>query len=154
MSYDQNYVRLKGRLGRDAEVKYNSQGVPVAKFTIATSEQWKDANGEKKERTEWHTVTAFKWVAEDCAGILKGERVVVEGSIRTNKWTGKDGVERTDKEILATVVDCIETRNRKREASPAGAAPAGGTTEIPKTGATPLPAAGGVVDPNDDDLPF
>ena len=98
-------------------------------------------------------MTAFKWVAEDCAGLLKGERVVVEGSIRTNKWTGKDGVERTDKEILATVVDCIETRNRKREAAPAGAAPAGGTTEIPKGAATPLPAAGGT-DEEDDSLPF
>lgn len=165
MSYDQNYIRIKGRLGRDAEVRYNAQGVAVAKFTVATSEQWKDANGEKKERTEWHAVTAFKWVAEDCAGLLKGERVVVEGSIRTNKWTGKDGVERTDKEILATVVDCIETRKRNKESAPAGAAPAGGTplpaggtTEIPKAGGTPLPAAGAApgagTDEDDDLLPF
>lgn len=156
MSYDQNYVRLKGRLGHDAEVKYNPQGVAVAKFTVATSEQWKDKQtGEKKERTEWHKVTAFSYAAEDCAGLLKGERVIIEGAIRTNEWTDRDGNKRTDKEILATVVDAIEFRGKRKEKTDAPAQ--GGGTAIPKGEGAALPKADGAApaggDP-DDDLPF
>lgn len=90
-----------GNLGRDPEIKYLSSGEAVANFSIACSESWKDkATGEKKEITEWVRISFFGKLAEICGQYLKkGSQVYIEGSLRTRKWTDKDGQERYTTEI-------------------------------------------------------
>ena len=96
-----NKCLLIGNLGKDPEVRYSASGDAMCNLTIATSESWKDkATGEKKELTEWHKVSFFGKLAEICGQYLKkGSQVYVEGSIRTRKWTDKEGVERYTTEI-------------------------------------------------------
>ena len=95
-----NKVILVGNLGRDPESRFLASGEAVCNFSIATSEQWKNKNGEKQEATEWHRISFFGKVAEVCAKYLtKGSTVYIEGSIRTRKWTDKDGTEKYSTEI-------------------------------------------------------
>ena len=100
-----NKVILVGRLGRDPEVRYTQDGSAVASFSIATSEEWKDKNtGEKKERTEWHRIVAWRKLGEICGEYLsKGRQVYVEGKLQTRSWE-KDGVTRYSTEIVASDV--------------------------------------------------
>lgn len=93
-----NKVIIVGNLGGDPE----THG-PACKFSVATSETWTDKqSGDKQERTEWHRVTAFGRLAEICQEYLaKGRQVYVEGSLRTNKYADKDGIERWSTEIIA-----------------------------------------------------
>ena len=87
-----NKVILIGNLGGDPEARYTSSGIAVANFSIATTDTWKDADGNKQEKTEWHNITAWKKLAEICQQYLhKGSRVYVEGSIGQQTWD-KDGV--------------------------------------------------------------
>lgn len=95
-----NRVLLIGNLGRDPELKYLPSGDAVCNFSIATSEIWKDKAGEKQEATEWHRISFFGKAAEVCGKYLtKGSTVYIEGSIRTRKWTDKDGTEKYSTEI-------------------------------------------------------
>jgi single-strand DNA-binding protein len=96
-----NKAIILGNLGKDPEVRYSASGDAMCNLTIATSENWKDKQtGEKKELTEWHRVSFFGKLAEICGQYLKkGSQVYVEGSIRTRKWTDKDGIERYTTEI-------------------------------------------------------
>lgn len=107
-----NKVMLIGRLGRDPEVRYTPDGAAVANFSIATSEQWKDkATGEKKERTEWHRIVAFRKLGEICGEYLsKGRQVYVEGRLQTRSWE-KDGVTRYTTEIVASDVQFLGGRD-------------------------------------------
>ncbi len=103
-----NKVILVGRLGRDPEVRYLPNGEAVANFSIATSEQWKDRNSERQERTEWHNITMYRRLAEIAGDYLrKGQEVYIEGKIQSRKYTGKDGVERTAYEIIASEMKMI-----------------------------------------------
>ena len=98
-----NKVILIGRLGRDPECRYLPNGDAVCNFSIATSESWKDQSGQKKERTEWHAITMYRKLAEIAAQYLKkGSQVYIEGRIQSRKYTGKDGIERTAFEIIAS----------------------------------------------------
>ncbi len=95
-----NKVILIGNLGRDPEVRYMPSGDAIATLSIATTETWKDKNGEKQEATEWHRVVFFGRQAEICGQYLKkGSQVYVEGSLRTRKWQDKDGQDRYTTEI-------------------------------------------------------
>jgi single-strand DNA-binding protein len=95
-----NRVILIGNLGRDPEVRYLPSGDAVANFSIATTEKWKDKNGEMQEQTEWHRISFFGRQAEICGEYLrKGSSVYIEGRLQTRKWTDKDGNERTTTEI-------------------------------------------------------
>lgn len=96
-----NKVIIVGHLGKDPEVRYTQSGDAIANMTVATSESWKDkATGEKKEQTEWHRCNCFGKLAEICGEYLKkGSLVYVEGSLRTRKWTDKEGVERYTTEV-------------------------------------------------------
>lgn len=86
-----NKVILTGRLGKDPESKYTQDGTMVTSFSLATSENYKDKNGEKVQKTEWHNITAYGKPAEICAEYLKkGSQVLVEGQIKYQKWE-KDG---------------------------------------------------------------
>lgn len=98
-----NQVQLIGRLGRDPEVRYMPNGEAVCNFSIATSENWKDANGQKQERTEWHNITMYRKLAEIAGQYLrKGALVFVQGKIQSRKYMGKDGIERTAYEIIGS----------------------------------------------------
>ena len=96
-----NQVQLIGRLGRDPEVRYMPNGEAVCNFSIATSENWKDANGQKQERTEWHNITLYRRLAEVAGQYLKkGALVFVQGKIQSRKYADKNGIERTAYEII------------------------------------------------------
>jgi single-strand DNA-binding protein len=112
-----NKVILVGNLGRDPESRFLANGEMVCNFSIATSEQWKDKSGEKQEATEWHRISFFGKVAEVCAQYLKkGSTVYVEGSIRTRKWTDKDGVEKYTTEIKGERMQMLGGRTAPSDA--------------------------------------
>jgi single-strand DNA-binding protein len=97
-----NKVILIGRLGKDPELKYTPSGTPVAKFTLATDEVFKDQSGEQQKHTEWHNIVAWKRLAEICGEYLtKGKQVYIEGSIRSRQWEDQSGNKRTAYEIVA-----------------------------------------------------
>lgn len=99
-----NKVIVIGNLGKDPEVRYMANGDPACNFSVATTESWKDkSTGEKKEETEWHRVSVFGKLAEICGQYLKkGSQVYVEGSLKTRKWTDKEGQEKFTTEIRCT----------------------------------------------------
>ena len=156
-----NKVILVGNLGRDPEIKYTQSNVPVANFSIATSESWKDKNsGEWQEKTEWHRVVAWRHLAERAERYLKkGKQVYVEGRLETRKWTGQDGQEKYTTEIIA---DQLMLLGRREEGEGGGG---GGGYDGPSRGGRPSGGGGGgggfapepMRDPgpsDDDDLPF
>lgn len=104
-----NKVMLIGRLGNDPEVHYTQDGSMVVNFRLATSEYWKDKNGEKKERTEWHRCVAFRKRAEICGNYLsKGKLIYGEGKIQTRKWEDKEGNERHTTEIILNNMQILD----------------------------------------------
>ena len=138
-----NKVILVGNLGQDPEVRYTPDGTAVATFSIATSESWKDKNtGEKKERTEWHRIVAWRKLGEICGEYLaKGRQVYVEGKLQTRSWE-KDGVTRYTTEIVAADVQFLgakESSNSYRAQTPS---------------APSAPSAPSSTAPDDDDIPF
>ncbi len=98
-----NKVIIVGNLGADPEVRYTGSGTAITSLRIATSENWTDKqSGERQERTEWHRVKLFGKLAEIAGEYLKkGRQVYIEGSLRTDKYTDKDGVERFSTDIVA-----------------------------------------------------
>lgn len=112
-----NKAILVGNLGRDPELKYLASGDAVCNFSIATSETWKDKQGEKQEATEWHRVSFFGKLAEVCGQYLKkGSTVYVEGSIRTRKYTDKDGVEKYATDIKGERMQMLGSKSAPSEA--------------------------------------
>jgi single-strand DNA-binding protein len=96
-----NKVMLIGNLGKDPEVRYTTSGQAVASFSIATSEKFKNRNGEMEERTEWHNVVLWGRQAEIAKDYLaKGKTVFIEGRLQTRKWQDKDGRDRYTTEIV------------------------------------------------------
>ncbi|MDO1529553.1 single-stranded DNA-binding protein [Fulvimonas sp. R45] len=104
-----NKVILVGNLGADPEVRYSAGGTAIASLRIATSESWMDKqSGERQERTEWHRVKLFGRLAEIAGEYLKkGRQVYIEGSLRTDKYTGQDGVERYSTDIVANEMQML-----------------------------------------------
>lgn len=99
---DLNQCQFIGRLARDVDVRYSTEGKAIASFSIAVGSQWKDKQGVKQESTEWVNVSAFGKLAEICAEYLKkGSQVFVSGKIKTDKYTDKAGVERYSTKIIA-----------------------------------------------------
>ncbi len=98
-----NKVILIGNLGRDPEVRYMPNGDAACSFSVACSEQWKDKDGKKQERTEWVSVATFRKLAEICGEYLKkGSSVYIEGKLQTRKWQDKDGADRYTTEVIAS----------------------------------------------------
>src|SRR5712692_8429870 len=132
MSGSINKVILIGRLGKDPEIKYTPSGAPVAKFTLATDEVFKDRAGEQQRRTEWHTIVAWNKLAEICGEYLsKGKQVYIEGSIRSHQWEDQSGNKRTAYEIVAREMKMLGSKADSEAASasapaerPAGERPA------------------------------
>ena len=156
-----NKVILVGNLGRDPETRYMPDGGAITNISIATTEQWKDKQGEKQEKTEWHRVAFFGKLAEIAGEYLKkGRSVYVEGRLQTRKWTDKDGVEKYTTEIVASEMQMLGSR----EGMGGGAASGddgGGSYERSAPAARPAASAAnrpaakssGFSD-MDDDIPF
>lgn len=154
-----NKVMLIGHLGADPEIRRTSAGDPVATFRVATSESWKDkTTGEKKERTEWHTIVVFNEglakVAEQY--LKKGAKVYVEGQLSTRKWQGQDGQDRyTTEVVLQKFRGALEMLDRLPSNRPPGAdSPDQYGTQSSRgdTGRQQHPSRG--VQDLDDDIPF
>ena len=163
-----NKVIIVGNLGRDPETRSFPNGDQVANVTIATTDRYKDkTSGEMKEITEWHRVSFFGRLAEIAGQYLrKGSQVYVEGSLRTRKWTDKDGIEKYSTEIRADSMQMLGSRQGMGGGSgggddgggydapapaPAARAPAAAPRQAPA--ASPAKAASGF-DDMDDDIPF
>ena len=163
-----NKVIVVGNLGRDPEMRSFPSGDQVANVTIATTDRWKDKQtGEMKEATEWHRVVFNGRLAEIVGQYLrKGSQVYVEGSLRTRKWTDKDGIEKYTTEIRADQMQMLGSRQGM--GGPGGDDGGGGGYEAPRQSAAPArapaaaaprqaPAASRAAsgfDDMDDDIPF
>ena len=140
MSKSLNKVMLIGNLGKDPELKYTSAGVAVATFSIATSDSWKDQEGNAQERTEWHNIVAWRKLAEICGEWLKkGKRVYIEGRLQTRNYE-KDGVKRYITEIVADQLIMLDGGGQRSTNG-------GGGGEAEASTAEAVPA-------KEDDLPF
>ena len=97
-----NKVTLIGRVGKDPEIKTSKAGKKLASFSLATSESWKDKQGQKQEKTEWHNIVVYN---EGIAGVIekyvhKGSQIYIEGALQTRKWQDKDGKDRYTTEVV------------------------------------------------------
>jgi single-strand DNA-binding protein len=138
-----NKVILIGNLGSDPEVRYTPDGTAVANFNIATSDEWTDKDsGERKKRTEWHRIVAWRKLGEICGEYLsKGKQVYVEGKLQTRSWE-KDGVTRYTTEVIASDVQFLGGRNAGDTYKSSEPARSQGYDESPLTNR------------QDDDIPF
>jgi single-strand DNA-binding protein len=122
-----NRAQIIGNLTRDPELRNTTNGQSVTNFTVATSSQWNDQNGQKQERSEFHPVVAWGKLAEICSQYLaKGRKVYVEGRLQTREWETQDGQKRQRTEIVAENMIILDRP------------PAGGSNPAPKT---PTPAS-------------
>jgi len=148
-------ITIVGNCGKDPEIRYLPDGKAVANFSLATSERWKDkGTGEVVEKTEWHRCTAFERLAEIIGEyVKKGSKVLVEGKLKTRKWTDQAGVERYTTEVTVSEMKMLSSREghgddaQPRPQSQQRAAPA------PAERKAPAPAGSGFED-MDDDIPF
>jgi|SRR6056300_1114785 len=102
MSNSVNKATLIGNLTKDPELRQTPNGTSVCSFTVATNHSWKDANGAKQEKPEYHNIVAWGKLAEICGNYLtKGRKVYLEGRIQTRDWEGEDGIKRYRTEIIA-----------------------------------------------------
>src|SRR6266436_4445013 len=116
-----NKVILVGRLGRDPETRYTGGGQAVANFSVATDESYKDKNGERQKRTEWHKIVVWGKQAEIAQQYLKkGSLIFIEGRIQSREWQDKEGQKRTSFEIVATNFRMLGGRSEGAAAASAG----------------------------------
>jgi len=156
MSGSVNKVILIGRLGKDPEVKYLPSGAPVAKFTLATDESFKDRTGEQQKHTEWHNIVAWNKLAEICGEYLtKGKQVYIEGSIRSRQYEDQAGNKRTSYEIVARSMQMLGSRADSERMAASGmerATPARPSPAAPPPAEPAPPAAAPAI--SDEDIPF
>jgi single-strand DNA-binding protein len=121
-----NKVILVGRLGRDPETRYTGGGQAVANFSVATDESYKDKNGERQKRTEWHKIVVWGKQAEIAQQYLKkGSLLFIEGRIQSREWQDKEGQKRTSFEIVANNFRMLGGRG---DGAAAGASAGAGTS--------------------------
>ena len=109
-----NKVTLIGHLGKDPITRYMQNSDAVCNFSIATSESWKDAQGQRQEKTEWHAITLYRKLAEIAAQYLKkGSLIYLEGKIQSRKYTDKQGIERTAYEIIGNEMKMLGGRDNQ-----------------------------------------
>ena len=159
-----NKVILLGNLGRDPEVRYTPSGEAVANYSIATTETWKDKNGMRQEKTEWHNIVMYRRLAEIAGEYLKkGSSVYIEGRLQTRKWQDKQGNDRYTTEIIADQLQMLGGRNSNAAGQTPGqdhgaaspSQPGGASTDdTPPPPRRKDPAPGGNFDDMDDDIPF
>jgi len=134
-----NKVILIGNLGKDPETRFMSNGDAVTNITVATTDTWKDKQGQKQEKTEWHRVTFYRKLAEIVGEYLKkGSAVYIEGRLETRKWQDAQGVDRYSTDIIANDMKMLGSKQGNSEQS-----------ERTKT-----ETKSGSFDDIDDDIPF
>ncbi|MES1981744.1 MAG: single-stranded DNA-binding protein [Pseudomonadota bacterium] len=152
-----NKVILVGRLGKDPETRYMTNGEAVTNATLATSENWKDKNGEKQEKTEWHNLVFYRKLAEIAGEYLKkGSQVYIEGKLATRKWQDKEGKDRYTTEIIADQMQMLGSKSggsSNYEVTERSAEPAAHASSAAPAARKPAPAKGSF-DDFDDDIPF
>jgi len=112
MSKGVNKAIIVGNVGQDPDTKYTQDGKPIVNLSIATSESWKDQQGQRQERTEWHRVVFYGKLAEIVDSyVKKGSKLYVEGSIHTRKWQDKDGQDRYTTEIKGREMQMLDSRD-------------------------------------------
>lgn len=122
-----NKVILVGNLGQDPEVRYMPNGNAVANITVATSESWKDQQGQQQERTEWHRVVLFGKLAEITGEYLrKGSQVYLEGKLQTRKWKDQSGQDRYSTEVVIDQSGSMQMLGSRGQGGQAQGAPMGG----------------------------
>jgi single-strand DNA-binding protein len=164
-----NKAILVGNLGTDVELRYTPNGTAVANFPIATSEVYKDKDGNRQEKTEWHNIVVWRQLAEICGKYLhKGKQIYIEGKLQTRKWQDKNGIDRYTTEIVA---DTMQMLGQKSDGSAQNQNQGsqqnqnyGQNTSQQQRQATPPPAQQGDMMPphnpddsfpfDDDDIPF
>lgn len=166
-----NKVILVGNLGDDPQIRYTQGGTAITTLSLATSESWKDKNtGEQQERVEWHRVKLFGRLAEIAGEYLKkGRQVYIEGSLRTEKYTDKSGVEKYSTDVIASELQMLGGGGEggeggggrgagggQRGGGQRGQAPRGGAPQEGRStrGEAPPPGGGPSHFPEEDDLPF
>ena len=158
-----NKVILIGNLGRDPEIRRTQDGRPIANLRIATSESWRDkATGERRERTEWHTVVIFNEplcrIAEQY--LRKGSKIYVEGQLQTRKWQDQSGQDRYSTEVVLQGFNSVLTMldGRNDGGGGGGGGDYGGGSDFGQS--SPMQGGGGGSAPSgrggdlDDDIPF
>ena len=156
-----NKAILVGRLGKDPETRYMTNGEAVTNVSLATSDNYKDKNGEKQERTEWHNLVFYRRLAEIAGEYLKkGAQIYVEGRIQTRKWQDKEGKDRYTTEIIVNEMQMLGGKSgggsfevvENQSQAPARSAPAA----RPAAPAAPSTGSGQArnFDNFDDDIPF
>jgi single-strand DNA-binding protein len=146
-----NKVMLIGNLGKDPELRFTPSGRAVAKFSLATSEQWTTPEGQRQDRTEWHNIVVWGKQAETCGQYLsKGRQVYIEGSIRSRQYDDKEGQKRWITEVVAQRVQFLGGGRGDGAGAgrPAGAGGGGGGSGGGDEVGPPAPM------PEDDDIPF
>ena len=140
-----NRVILLGRVGKDAEVRTVGDN-KVASFTLATTEKYKDRNGQLQENTEWHNIVIWGKLAEVAERyVQKGTQLFIEGKIKTEKYSGNDGVEKYATKVYASSMQLLGNKQDGQYA------PASAPAPQQRVQSTPIPPAG---EPDDGDLPF
>lgn len=151
-----NKVILLGRLGKDPEIRTLDNGAKVATFSIATSETYKDKNGERQEKTEWHNIVLWRALADLAESYLaKGREVYIEGKLQTRSWDDKDGNKRYTTDIVGTNLNFVGSRADNtggQQAPPPSEEPVTRTTPPTAPASKPEPAP--FTDDEADDLPF
>ena len=149
-----NKVILVGRLGKDPETRYMTNGEAVTNVSLATSENWKDKSGEKQEKTEWHNLTFYRRLAEIAGEYLKkGSMIYVEGKLATRKWQDKEGKDRYTTDIIVNEMQMLSSKSGSSsfevvDKPTASAAAPAASKPVPAT------AKAGGFDNFDDDIPF
>ena len=104
-----NKAVILGNVGNDPELRFMSNGKAVANFTVATSEQWKDQQGQKQERTEWHRMVAYDKLAEIIGQYVKrGSKLYLEGKLQTREWTDQQGQKKYTTEIIVNEMQMLD----------------------------------------------
>jgi single-strand DNA-binding protein len=161
-----NKVILVGNLGADPETRYTANGGAITNIRLATSEAWKDkTTGENQERTEWHRVVLFGKLGEIAGEYLKkGRQVYIEGSLRTNKYTDKEGIERYTTDIVANEMQMLGGTSGGGEGGGGGGggysrdrgerSGSGAPSRAPQSASRPSSAPPPSDSFEDDDIPF
>lgn len=141
-----NKATIIGNLGADPDVRYTPTGKQITSFSVATTDKWRDQQGEMQESTEWHRIITWGRLAEICAEyLLKGSRVYIEGKIQTRKWTDNNNVDRYTTEIIAREMKMLSAKNSSGSASGSRHVP---DPDSPLDEQPPIPYSEG------DDVPF
>ena len=148
-----NKVILVGNLGKDPEVKYLESGIPLARFSVATSETYKDrTSGERKTNTEWHNVVLWRGLAEVAEKYLKkGSQIYVEGKLRTRSWEDQAGVTKYTTEIVGDTMTMLGGKSEGNSGPPMPSAEPAGQNQAQQKQAKPADLT---PDDSEDDLPF